>query len=56
MLENPIPQQSFFVTPTEFKALEEFAKGCQNPGEAMQMLCYTLNFCHHLVEVAKKED
>jgi len=55
-MQNPIPRVPMFATYTSTRQLEELARAYDNPPQALQMLYFTLNYCHHLVEVANKEE
>ena len=49
-MKNPIPHVALFATYTSTRQLEELARAYDNPAQALQMLYFTLNYCHHLVE------
>ncbi len=54
-MKNPIPHVALFATYTSTRQLEELARAYDNPGQALQMLYFTMNYCRHLVEMANTE-
>jgi hypothetical protein len=49
-MQNPIHKSDFFVTPASLEELFERADSMGDTAQAYQMLAFTMNYCHSLVE------
>ena len=49
-MQNPILRSGFFATPESMEELFERADLMSNKTEAYQMMVFTMNYCHSLVE------
>jgi hypothetical protein len=49
-MQNPIQQFKLFATPESAHELIEIANAMENRLEATEMMMFTLNYCHSLVE------
>jgi hypothetical protein len=55
-MKNPIEKHNLFVTPSGLDALVEIVEGMDNVAQAYQVMMFTMNHCHRLVQVAIDED
>lgn len=55
-MKNPIQKHNLFVTPSGLDALIEIVEGMDNVAQAFQVMMFTMNHCHRLVQVAIDED
>ena len=49
-MKNPIPHQALFTTPDSLEQLVEIADSMTDSSEAWQIMVFTLNYCHLMVE------
>jgi hypothetical protein len=49
-MSNPIPTNNLFTTPDDMAHLIEIVEGMDNVAQAYQVLMFTMNYCHKMVE------
>jgi hypothetical protein len=54
-MQNPIQHSNLFITPASLDELLLIAESMDNTAQAMQMVMFTLNYCHDLVEAQREE-